>query len=245
MAAYMKTTQPFYGVQNPQREPVFKAMCEQFAPKDASAYRSAVLTLWSAGLHGGAGEQGDHADGWPACGDPETCKHEPRRDSEMTPPHHPGPREIMYAACYYAEEFPEHATTAHLPLYKRLIVESGWWDVVDWVGAKLVGHAVRTQRSSAAPVMRKWIEDENLWIRRSAIICQLGHKDETDERMLFEFCLDRAGETDFFIRKAIGWALREHAKTNPDAVGSFLKKHAKKLSTLSVREAGKHIGVTA
>jgi 3-methyladenine DNA glycosylase AlkD len=241
MAAYMKTTQPFYGVQNPARVPIFKEMCERHAPADGSAYRAAVLSLWDAGLHGGDAEP---ADGWPApIKYPGGKMPAPRRDSEMSPPEHRGPRELMYAACYYAEHFEEHLTPAHLPLFKRMIVESAWWDVVDWVAEKMVGYIVLTNRAAAATVMRKWIDDENLWVRRSAIISQLTHKDQTDEKMLFEFCLHCADESDFFIRKAIGWALRHHARTNPEGVKAFLKLHKPNLATISVREAGKHIGV--
>ena len=241
MAAYMKTTQPFYGVPVPKRDPVFKELCAVHAPRDGSAYRSGVLVLWGAGLHGNSGE----GPGWP-----EPAKHEkdpttPRKDSTMKPPVYEGPRELMYAACYYAEEFPEHLTTAHLPLFKRLVMEGGWWDIVDQVADKMVGHIVRTQRGAAAPIMRKWLDDDDLWVRRSAIICQLSHKEETDEKMLFDFCLKRADEEDFFIRKAIGWSLRQYGKTNPDAVKKFLKTNAKKLSALTVREAGKNLDVKA
>ena len=150
---------------------------------------------------------------------------------------------MMYASCYYAEKFGEHVTPAHLPLYKRMIVEGAWWDIVDWVSDKLVGAVMLNHRGAAAPVVRKWVDDENLWLRRTAIIAQLGHKDKTDEAMLFEFCVRRADETDFFIRKAIGWALRQHARTNPEGVKAMLHKHRSKLSALSIREAGKHIGV--
>ena len=242
MAAYMKTTQPFYGTQTPARLPVFKEMCEVHAPKDGSAYRSGVLALWDAGLHGGEGE----GEGWPPPPKREKDSGKPpqaRRDSKMTPPVYEGPRELLYASCYFAEEFTEHLTTAHLPLLKRLIVEGGWWDIVDWVGGKMVGHIVRTQRGAAAAVMRKWLEDDDLWVRRSAIICQLSHKEETDEKMLFDFCLSRAEEEDFFIRKAIGWSLREYAWTEPETVKKFLKAHGKKFAPLTVREAGKNIGV--
>ncbi len=239
MSAYMKTTQPFYGVQTPARGPVFKEMCAVYAPKDGSAYRSGVLALWEAGVHGGEGE----GTGWPG---PPTHEKDPtaaRRDSKMRAPVYGGPRELMYAACHYAEQFEEHLTTAHLPLFKRLIVEGGWWDIVDWVGGKAVGHIVRTQRGAAAPIMRKWLEDDDLWVRRAAIICQLGHKGETDEAMLFDFCLRRADEEDFFIRKAIGWSLRQYAWTEPETVKKFLKAHGKKFAALTVREAGKNIGV--
>lgn len=241
MAAYMKTTQPFYGVQNPQREPVFREMCTTFSPKDGTAYRSAVLSLWDAGLHGNG--DGSGTDGWPT---PPTHKKDlakPRRDSKMRPPTYTGPRELMYASCHFAEQFGEHLTPAHLPLFKRLIVDGGWWDIVDWVGGKMVGQVVRSHRTAAAPVMRKWLADDDLWVRRAAIICQLGHKEETDEAMLFDFCLSRAEEEDFFIRKAIGWSLRQYAWTEPETVKKFLKAHGKKFAPLTVREAGKNIGV--
>ena len=80
-----------------------------------------------------------------------------------------------------------------------------------------------------------------MWLRRAAIIGQIKHKAETDEDRLFDYCLRRAGEKEFFIRKAIGWALRSHASTNPKAVKSFLSKHRDRLSPLSVREGGKHL----
>lgn len=237
MAAYMKTTQPFYGVQAPKRAAIFKEMCELYGAKDGSTYRSAVLSLWDAGLHGGGGE----GTGWPSPAKHEKDPTKPRKDSKMKPPVYEGPRELMYATCFYAERFPEQLTTAHLPLFKRLIVEGGWWDIVDEVAGGIVGHIVRTQRSASAPIMRKWLEDEDLWVRRSAIICQLKHKEETDEKMLFDFCLKRADEEDFFIRKAIGWSLRQYAWTNPEVVKKFLKTHGKKLSALSVKEAGKNL----
>ncbi len=238
MAAYMRTVQPFYGVQKPGREPTFREMCERYPPRNAGEYRARVLTLWDAGVHG-------PGDGWKppkrrTTGWQPTAK----KDTEMSPPALEGPRELMYAACHYAGSFPEHLTTAHLPLYKRLIVEGGWWDIVDWVSGSMVGAVVRTQRAAATPVIRRWLEDENLWLRRTAVICQIGHNEETDEAMLFRFCLERADEEDFFMRKAIGWALRHHARTNPEGVKKFLKANKKKLSALSVREAGKHIGVS-
>jgi 3-methyladenine DNA glycosylase AlkD len=242
MAAYMKTTQPFYGVQKPAREPIFKEMLERYAPADGSAYRAGVLSLWDAGAHGGMADEGGPA--WPPLTEyPGGKAPAPRKDSKMSPPELVGPRELLYASCCYAEAFDEHLTPAHLPLFKRMIVEGAWWDIVDWVGGSMVGHILLTNRNSAAPVMRKWVDDENLWVRRSAIIAQLKHKEQTDESMLFDFCLKRADEPDFFIRKAIGWALRQHARTNPDAVKAFLKSHKPKLAALTVREAGKHIGV--
>ena len=90
--------------------------------------------------------------------------------------------------------------------------------------------------------MLRWIDSENIWKARTAILYQLNYRDETDERVLFDFCLARAHDTEFFLRKAIGWSLRQYAKTNPRAVRSFVRRHEDVLSNLSKREALKHIG---
>jgi len=109
------------------------------------------------------------------------------------------------------------------------------------VAADLVGAVLASDRLEIAPAMRRWIDDPDMWIRRTAILSQIRHKANTDERMLFDFCRRRANEKEFFIRKAIGWALREYAKVEPTAVRGFLASHGQKLSGLSVREAAKHL----
>lgn len=152
-----------------------------------------------------------------------------------------GFREMQYAALWYAEHFDEHHDAAQFPLWRRLVVEGAWWDLVDWVATRLVSPIVKKHRAKSMVVMKRWIEDEDLWVRRAAVLCQLGHKEATDEGVLFDFCLKRAEEEDFFIRKAIGWALREYAKVNPDSVKAFLESNQGKLSALSVREGGKHL----
>lgn len=154
-----------------------------------------------------------------------------------------GFRELQYAAIGYAEAFEEHHDPAQFPLLRRLIVEGGWWDLVDGIATGVVGPIVLRHRARSTPVMRRWIDDEDMWVRRAAILCQLNHKEATDARLLFDFCLRRAGETQLFIRKAIGWALRQYARTNAEEVRDFLLKHRDDLPALSVREAGKHIGV--
>lgn len=231
MAAYMKTTQPFLGVPNPKREPIFREMCQTFAPADDRAYRASVLALWAAGT-GGV----DRADALAA----NTISQ--RRDTKMVPPAYSGPREMLYAACHYAERFKEHHTPAHLPLFKRMIIDGGWWDIVDWVAAKMVEQTFHRHRQSVTPIMTSWLRDHDLWLRRSALLCQLHLKAETDEQLLFSFCLDRAEEQDFFIRKAIGWALRQYAWTNPESVRAFLDEHGGAFSPLTVREASKNLG---
>lgn len=152
-----------------------------------------------------------------------------------------GYREMQYAALWYAEHFEEHHDAAQFPLWRRLVVEGGWWDLVDRVATQLVSPIVKKHRAKSMVVMKRWIDDEDLWVRRAAILCQVGHKEATDEAVLYDFCLRRAEEEDFFIRKAIGWALREYAKVNPESVKAFLESNQGTLSSLSVREGGKHL----
>jgi 3-methyladenine DNA glycosylase AlkD len=130
---------------------------------------------------------------------------------------------------------------ANLDLYRRLIVEGAWWDLVDSVAVDLIGRLWSTDRAGMRPVLESFIDDESLWLRRTALICQIGLKGETDHAMLFDFCARRAAEKEFFIRKAIGWALREYAKTDPQAVRDFIALNRDRLSGLSYREASKHL----
>ena len=100
----------------------------------------------------------------------------------------------------------------------------------------MVGPIVRRDRSLDA-VMDAWIDDDDLWLARAAILHQNRWRDATDPERLFRSCERRAGDTDFFIRKAIGWALREYTRVDPDAVRAFLAAHDSELSGLSKREA--------
>jgi 3-methyladenine DNA glycosylase AlkD len=92
-----------------------------------------------------------------------------------------------------------------------------------------------------APVLERWITSEDLWLRRTAILSQTRHRAQTDVPMLLDFCRRQASDRTFWIRKAIGWALREHAKTDPEAVRAFLVEMGDRLSPLSRGEAGKHL----
>lgn len=150
-------------------------------------------------------------------------------------------REGHYMALDWACRFKSFITLHALPLYERMIREGAWWDTVDVLAAHLVGHLLLHQRKTMKPLLETWVKDECLWIRRTAILAHLKHKQETDETQLFDHCLKLASETDFFIRKAIGWALREYSKTSPDAVRNFLKTHGENLSGLSRREASKRL----
>ena len=151
-------------------------------------------------------------------------------------------REEKYLALGVARHFGEHVTPSSLPLYRRLIVEGAWWDFVDEVATKLIRRLIVEHPDQTWPMVDKWIDDEDMWLRRTAILCQIGARERTDTGRLFAFCERRAFEREFFIRKAIGWALREQARTDPEAVAGFVVEHRDQLSGLSYREATKHIG---
>jgi 3-methyladenine DNA glycosylase AlkD len=150
-------------------------------------------------------------------------------------------REEKYLAIAYARRFRPYIDLPQLDLYERMVVEGAWWDLVDDVAANLVGALLLGHRAAMRPVMEAWVDDDDMWRRRTAILSQLRHRDQTDAEMLFDFCRRRAHETEFFIRKAIGWALREYSKTDPGAVAAFLRRHGDELSGLSRREAAKHL----
>ena len=151
-------------------------------------------------------------------------------------------REEKYLALGVARHFPEYVVPAMLPLYRSLIVEGAWWDLVDEVATHLIRDLVVGRPDEVWPTVDTWIDDDDMWLRRTAIICQVGAKESTDAARLFRFCEERAFDREFFIRKAIGWALRQHARFDPAAVARFVHEHRDQLSGLSYREATKHIG---
>lgn len=149
-------------------------------------------------------------------------------------------REEKYIAIDVARLYPNYITLNAVPLYKTMIQEGAWWDFVDDIAAHLVGTVLKKELKLMWSILEAWNTDEHMWLRRTTIIAQLKHKDATDEQRLFTFCLQRAHEKEFFIRKAIGWALREYAKTAPKNVYAFVAQHKDTLSPLSCREAFKH-----
>ena len=148
-------------------------------------------------------------------------------------------REVHYFGAELLAQMVDLLGPSDLPAIRELLVTNSWWDTVDFLAADVVGPLTRHHREVAGAV-RGWIDSPELWLRRTAILHQLRWKDATDANVLFELCLRQAAETEFFIRKAIGWALREYAKTDPQAVYQFVDSHAHLLSPLSRREALKH-----
>lgn len=151
-------------------------------------------------------------------------------------------REEKYLAQGVAVEFKEFIVPDSLPLYRRFVVEGAWWDFVDETATHMIRELVLNYPSEVWPVVDSWNDHEDMWLRRTSIICQIGTKERTDADRLFRFCERRMHEQHFFIRKAIGWALREYARTDPGAVARFASEHREDLSGLSFREATKHIG---
>lgn len=152
-------------------------------------------------------------------------------------------REEKYLAIGVARSYPRFITLSSVPLYRRLILGGAWWDLVDGVAIKLAGRVLLNQRGGMRRHMDAWIDHRDLWLRRTALIAQVDHRRDTDRVMLFDFCLRRAHEKEFFIRKAIGWALREYAKSDPAGVREFALENRDRLSGLSFREATKHLNV--
>lgn len=151
-------------------------------------------------------------------------------------------REEKYMGQAVAVTFKEFMVFESLPLYRRFIVEGAWWDFVDETATHMIRELILDSPDQTWPHVDQWIDDDDMWLRRTAIICQIGAKELTDTKRLFDFCERRMHEQEFFIRKAIGWALREYAKTDALAVARFAKANRENLSGLSFREATKHIG---
>lgn len=152
-------------------------------------------------------------------------------------------REEWYAALAVARHrhYRRWRDSDTMPLYRHLIETGAWWDVVDDIATHLVREVVLGNPEVEGLRMREWADDEHLWIRRSAVICQVGAKDRTDPVLLADVIEPNLSDRDFFVRKAIGWALRDYARTRPEWVKTFVSSH-ESLSGLSRREALKHLG---
>lgn len=149
-------------------------------------------------------------------------------------------REYQYVAILLARKNIKSFQQEDITLLEKMIREKSWWDSVDDIAANLVGpHLVRFPK--LLNQMDQWIEDSSFWIRRTALIFQLRYKEKTDHNRLFHFIETQMDEKEFFIRKAIGWALREYSKTNPNGVRNFVNKQRKNLSPLSIKEASKYL----
>jgi 3-methyladenine DNA glycosylase AlkD len=132
-------------------------------------------------------------------------------------------------------------TMPALPLYEEMIVTGAWWDYVDAIAARRLGGLLRRFPAPMSRAMRAWARGDDLWKRRSAVLCQLSFKRATDLDLLYDCIAPALDAPEFFLRKAIGWALREYAKTDPREVVRYVRAHAQRLSPLSQREALRHV----
>ncbi|MGC4110158.1 MAG: DNA alkylation repair protein [Nocardioides sp.] len=152
-------------------------------------------------------------------------------------------REERYAAIALAR----HRCARHwqdvdtLGLHRHLVVTGAWWDVVDEVAAHLVGACLLADRERVTPVLRTWATDGDVWVRRTSVICQLSHGASLDRDLLTYAIEHNLDDPSFWLRKAIGWALRQHARIDPVWVGAYVDELGDRLSGLSRREATKHL----
>jgi 3-methyladenine DNA glycosylase AlkD len=128
-------------------------------------------------------------------------------------------REEKYLAQGVAVGHQQYMVPESLPLFRRMITEGAWWDLVDETATHMVRYLVINHGDETWPHVDHWIDDDDMWLRRSAIICQVGAKEHTDPERLLRFCEQRAFEKEFFIRKAIGWAFPKNLKEQKRKAG--------------------------
>lgn len=162
------------------------------------------------------------------------------RDTVMGLWHGAAHREERYAAIMLTDSRLGRGEMALLPFYAVVIGQGQWWDYVDSVVPRLC-ELLLAERATMDPLLREWSLHPNFWFRRASIIAQLAAKSATDVGLLSDVIEANLRDREFFIRKAIGWALRQHARTDPDWVREFVDAHEQQLSPLSRREALRHL----
>jgi 3-methyladenine DNA glycosylase AlkD len=148
-------------------------------------------------------------------------------------------REYQYVALEYIERSLRKITKDDIQLMEYLITTKSWWDTVDMLAQKPVGKLMMDSPELIKEKMELWSVDSNIWLRRTAILFQLKYKEKTNESLLYVYILRNADSKEFFIQKAIGWALREYSKTNSESVRYFIHNH--ELAKLSIREGSKYL----
>ena len=149
-------------------------------------------------------------------------------------------REFQYAATSLLGRLEKEIPAKLIKTLEYMIVTKSWWDTVDTISGGTLGVHFQRFPEIREKYLAKWRKSENFWLRRACILFQLNYKSETDFDLLCEIIRENLGSKEFFINKAIGWALRQYARTNPTAVKKFVKE-TKELHPLSRREAMKHL----
>lgn len=148
-------------------------------------------------------------------------------------------RELHYVAQELFEKYHKHYTLEDIDLLEHLITHNSWWDTVDFLASHIAGRLMQQFPEHRDEVIERWMASDHLWLQRTCLLFQLGYKAELDEVLLEDLIGRLQHHPDFFIRKAIGWILRSHARVNPDFTRYMVKTYS--LSPLSVREAMKHL----
>lgn len=148
-------------------------------------------------------------------------------------------REYQYTALVYMEKSLNKLEKTDFPFMEELLSTKSWWDTVDAIAPKPVGSIAEKFPEVVSGTIDGWAIDDNLWLRRASLLYQLKYKGKTNEEKLYQYIRLNSDSKEFFIQKAIGWALREYSKTNPASVKSFIE--GTKLAPLSVREGSKYL----
>jgi len=150
-------------------------------------------------------------------------------------------RELQYFAMELLFKYSKVLQEDDYKLFEFMIINKSWWDTVDFIAAKIVGSHFLMYPTLRGAISKKWINADDIWLNRTGILFQLKYKGKTNEEMLYSYILQHSNSSEFFIRKAIGWSLREYSKTDSESVTKFVQINENQLSSLSIREALKHI----
>ena len=148
-------------------------------------------------------------------------------------------RECQYTAAYYLKYMKKFLVEDDIPKLKELVLTKSWWDTVDILD-KVIGSIIYNNKN-LHPIILEWSKDDNIWLRRVAIDHQLLRKEHTDVQLLEKILINNLNHKEFFVNKAIGWALRDYSKTNPQWVRNFIEVHKENMASLSIREASKYL----
>ena len=148
-------------------------------------------------------------------------------------------REFQYVGADYLKNVKDKLTIDDIPKLKQLVLEKSWWDTIDNLDMTIGALALKD--SNVNKILLEWSLDENIWLRRIAIDHQLLRKEKTNTELLEKILKNNLGQAEFFINKAIGWALRDYSKTNPEWVKNFIEENKEKMAKLSIKEASKYL----
>jgi len=148
-------------------------------------------------------------------------------------------REFQYVAADYLKNMKDKLTIDDIPKLKQFILKKSWWDTIDNLDMTIGALALKD--SNVNKILLEWSLDENIWLRRIAIDHQLLSKEKPNTELLEKILKNNLGQAEFFINKAIGWALRDYSKTNPEWVKNFIEKNRENMAKLSIKEASKYL----